>query len=59
MATTSVYRWQDDFVIRVTAGDNGGSIVDMRSKSRVGKSDLGANAHRIAAFLTDLRHAAR
>ncbi|GIR63690.1 MAG: hypothetical protein CM15mP68_3560 [Pseudomonadota bacterium] len=30
----------------MTAGASGGSVVDVRSVSRVGQSDLGANAGR-------------
>ena len=33
--------------------DRMGSLVDMRSVSRVGKSDLGTNAQRIQHFLED------
>ena len=29
-------------------------VVDVRSKSRIGKGDLGANARRIRAFQTEL-----
>ena len=39
----------DDIVIRVRATESG-SEVDLRSVSRVGRSDLGANAARIEAF---------
>ena len=49
-ATTRMFHFRDDFVIRVTqSGD--GAVVDMRSKSRDGKGDLGANAKRIQSFL--------
>ncbi|WP_299940589.1 DUF1499 domain-containing protein [uncultured Microbulbifer sp.] len=44
----------DDIVVRVQAEDNGGSRVDVRSSSRVGVSDLGANAKRIRVFLEAL-----
>jgi uncharacterized protein (DUF1499 family) len=43
----------DDVVVRVTP-TAAGSRVDVRSVSRVGKSDLGANARRIRKFLADL-----
>jgi uncharacterized protein (DUF1499 family) len=33
---------------------DGGSVVDVRSKSRDGQGDLGANARRIRAFRTAL-----
>ncbi|HEY6360023.1 MAG TPA: DUF1499 domain-containing protein [Vicinamibacterales bacterium] len=36
-------------------GTNPGSRVDVRSKSRVGRGDLGANARRIRMFLAALR----
>lgn len=53
-ATTPVMGFKDDVVIRIRA-KAGKAIVDMRSVSRVGKSDLGANAARIEAFLADLQ----
>ena len=52
--TTPLFRFQDDFVIEVRAQD-GGSVVQMRSKSRDGKGDIGANAARIKAFFAKLR----
>ena len=52
-AVTSVFRFCDDFVIRVTKA-NGGAVVDMRSKSRDGKGDFGANAQRIREFMGQL-----
>jgi len=45
-AETFWYGFKDDVVIRVKPA-NGGSILDIRSKSRVGRSDVGANADRI------------
>jgi hypothetical protein len=47
--TTAIMRFRDDVVIRVRSGE-GGSLVDLRSASRVGVSDLGANAARIRRF---------
>ena len=52
-ATSAWFGFVDDLVIRV-ADSPQGTRVDMRSKSRVGRSDLGANARRIEAFLADL-----
>lgn len=43
----------DDIVVRITA-EEGGSRIDARSVSRVGKSDLGANARRIRKFLGEV-----
>ena len=47
--TTFWMGFKDDIVIRITAEDNG-SKIDLRSVSRVGLSDLGANAKRIRSF---------
>jgi uncharacterized protein (DUF1499 family) len=49
VATTFWFGFKDDVVIRIAA-DGPGSRVDMRSKSRVGKGDLGTNAQRIRAY---------
>lgn len=54
VATTRLFRFKDDFVIEVRPqGDV--SVVQMRSKSRDGKGDIGANAARIRAFFDRLR----
>ncbi len=52
--TTSVFRFVDDIVVRVRPSSTG-SVVDLRSNSRVGGGDLGANAARIIAFLELLK----
>jgi len=41
-------------VIRVTETDGAQVKIDVRSKSRVGKSDLGQNAKRIRRFMEGL-----
>jgi uncharacterized protein (DUF1499 family) len=51
--TTLLFNFKDDIVIRVAAAGSG-SRVDVRSLSRVGKSDLGVNANRIRKFLRQL-----
>lgn len=52
--TSGIFRFVDDVSIRVR--DNGDRCrVDLRSTSRVGRSDLGANAARIRSFLDRLR----
>lgn len=52
-ATSLLFGFKDDVVVRIT--DNAGSTqVDARSKSRVGRHDLGMNAKRVRAFLTEL-----
>ena len=52
--TTRWWGFKDDVVIRVRA-EGEGTRVDVRSMSRVGRSDLGANAARVRAFLEELR----
>jgi len=52
--TTFWFGFKDDVVIRIDAA-GGGSRLDMRSKSRVGRSDVGANAARIRRYLQALQ----
>lgn len=52
--TTRIFRFVDDVVVRVRPVEGGGAIVDVRSKSRDGRGDLGANAARIRAFAEKL-----
>lgn len=53
--TSGWFGFKDDVAIHVTETEEGGTRVDMRSVSRVGLSDLGANATRVSEFLKDLR----
>lgn len=53
--TTPVFRFVDDVVVRVRADRQAGSLIDVRSLSRVGISDLGKNAQRIRSFATALQ----
>lgn len=55
--TSLFFRFKDDVVVRARPAPDGGSLVDMRSISRVGGSDIGVNAKRIRAFLKDLQQA--
>ncbi len=48
--TTAFFGFKDDVVVRIRS-EGSGSRVDVRSKSRVGLGDVGANANRIRAFL--------
>ncbi|MFT5533931.1 MAG: hypothetical protein ACI8WM_003600 [Burkholderiaceae bacterium] len=48
-ATTRWFGFKDDVIVRVLPAA-GGSRIDMRSVSRVGKSDVGTNARRIRDF---------
>ena len=52
--TSKVFRFVDDILVRVRPGDGGGALVDVRSKSRVGRGDMGVNAARIRAFTEKL-----
>ncbi len=58
VATTPVFAFKDDIAIRLTET---GEVVrlDMRSASRVGEHDLGANARRIVRFLEGVEEAVR
>lgn len=48
------FGFKDDVVIRFSETGEG-TRVDMRSKSRIGRSDIGVNADRIEKYLTDLK----
>lgn len=52
--TTAWWGFKDDIVIRVVA-EGDGSRLDVRSMSRVGKSDLGKNAERIRSFVAAVK----
>ncbi|XQW83901.1 DUF1499 domain-containing protein [Thalassotalea piscium] len=49
--TTLLWGFKDDVVIRIEATESG-SKIDLRSISRVGGTDLGANAARITKFIS-------
>ncbi len=51
--TTAWFGFKDDVIIRVIDNDSE-RLVDIRSKSRVGQSDLGKNAARIHSFIEEL-----
>lgn len=55
-ATTFWFGFKDDVVVRVTE-EAAGTKIDVRSVSRVGQSDIGANAARIQKFLNALTSA--
>lgn len=52
--TTKFFGFKDDIAIRVTATADG-SKIDIRSKSRVGRGDVGTNAQRIRAYSERLK----
>lgn len=53
-AESVLFGFQDDVVIRIRP-DGGASIVDMRSKSRDGRGDMGVNAARIRSYVGALK----
>ena len=52
-ATTLWFGFKDDVVVRIRP-EGAGSRIDVRSVSRVGQSDVGANARRIQDYLSRL-----
>ncbi len=52
--TTFWFGFKDDVVVRLTAW-GAGTRVDVRSVSRVGRSDIGTNANRIRSFLESVQ----
>ena len=48
--TTLWFGFKDDIIVRVTPAEQG-SRIDVRSVSRVGRSDIGTNAQRIQSYL--------
>ena len=52
--TTFWFGFKDDVVIRVADARDAGSRIDVRSVSRVGRSDVGTNAERIREYLEKL-----
>ena len=55
--TTLLFGFKDDVVVRITPQAQG-SVVDVRSLSRVGGSDFGTNAKRVRAYLGRLSDSA-
>ncbi len=53
--TSRVFRFVDDIVVRIRPHSSGGSVIDLRSTSRDGVSDLGVNADRIRLFRDTLK----
>jgi len=52
--TTRFFGFKDDIAVRVAATPDG-SRIDIRSKSRVGRSDIGTNARRIRVYAERLK----
>ncbi len=53
-ATTLVFRFVDDVSLQITLDENAQTRVDMTSRSRKGKGDLGTNLRRIDRFMRRL-----
>ena len=53
VATTRIFRFKDDVTVNVNR-DGDATVVNVHSRSRIGKGDLGANARRIRTFQNDL-----
>lgn len=53
-ATTMWFGFKDDVAINVSPSGSG-SVVNIRSESRLGLSDIGTNAKRVRAYLSRLR----
>lgn len=51
--TTFWFRFKDDVVVRIRT-DGNGTVLDARSVSRVGLSDVGKNAARLRSFFAEL-----
>ncbi len=49
-ATSALFHFNDDFIVQVRPGEGGGSLLEMRSKSRDGIGDFGINHKRITDF---------
>ncbi|MGE0130148.1 MAG: DUF1499 domain-containing protein [Blastocatellales bacterium] len=57
VATTRLLKFKDDVTVTISREgprDGEATVVNVRSKSRVGKGDLGTNARRIRAFQAEL-----
>jgi uncharacterized protein (DUF1499 family) len=57
VATSALFRFKDDVVIRLRPEGADAVRVDVRSKSRDGKGDIGANTTRIREVLARLEAA--
>ncbi|MDX1782505.1 MAG: DUF1499 domain-containing protein, partial [Thalassovita sp.] len=53
IARSRLFGFPDEVILRVGEGDDG-ALIDMRSRSRLGRIDRGVNAKRVREFLNDL-----
>jgi uncharacterized protein (DUF1499 family) len=54
IARTVILAFRDDVVVRIRATADGGARIDIRSASRYGRHDLGANAARVRSLIADI-----
>ncbi|MEL0657684.1 DUF1499 domain-containing protein [Psychromonas arctica] len=54
VASTIAFDFKDDVVIRIQSATTG-SLIDIRSHSRIGRSDRGKNAQRVREFITQFK----
>jgi uncharacterized protein (DUF1499 family) len=54
-ATTFWFGFRDDVVLRARAQPEGGTLIDIRSASRVGRLDGGVNGKRVRRLMQELR----
>lgn len=54
VSSTPIFSFEDDVVIRIKAADSG-SIIDIRSHSRIGRGDRGKNAQRVREFIKQFK----
>jgi len=53
--TSFWYGFKDDIILRIRESNNVGTVIDLRSVSRIGQSDLGANAERLEKLINLLK----
>lgn len=54
VVSSLLYGFKDEVVVRIGSSDNG-TIIDVRSRSRIGRIDRGANAKRIRNYLKEFK----
>lgn len=57
VASSLLYGFKDEIIIRIQDADRG-AIVDVRSRSRIGRIDRGVNAKRIRSLLANMKERA-
>jgi len=47
VVTTKIWKFKDDVIVQIRSGQPSGSVLWVRSASRIGKGDLGANTRHV------------